>query len=153
MTRNVEHFFNNKHVASSSGRFSPIYDPSTGTVQAEVGLASVEEVDMAVAAAREAFQSWRAVSLSRRSEIMFAFRHLLHEQRDEIAALVSSEHGKVASDAAGELARGIENVEFACGIAQLLKGEYSEQVSTGVDVYSFRQPLGVVAGITPFNFP
>jgi len=118
-----------------------------------VGFASVEEVDRAVAIAKEAFVSWRASSLSKRAEILFRFRQIVDSRRDEISNLVSQEHGKVPSDAAGELARGIENLEFACGIPQMLKGSYSEQVSTGVDVYSLRQPLGVVAGITPFNFP
>jgi len=153
MTRTIDHFIGNKAVPSSSGRTAPVYNPSTGKIQAQVGLASAEELNHAVAVASEAFVSWRTVSLSRRSEIMFAFRHLLHSRKLEIAALISSEHGKVESDALGELARGMENVEFACGIAPLLKGGFSEQVSTGVDVYSIRQPLGVVAGITPFNFP
>ena len=103
--------------------------------------------------AKEAFSTWRSSSLSKRADILFAFRQIVHSRRDEIANLVSQEHGKVPSDAAGELARGLENIEFACGIPQMLKGSYSEQVSTGVDVYSLRQPLGVVAGITPFNFP
>ena len=121
---------------------------------AEVGLASVAEVDEAVAR-REPRRSpaWRRASLSRRAEIIFRFRHLLDEHRAEIAAVLSSEHGKVRSDAAGEVARGIENVEFACGIPALLKGGFTEQAATGVDVHSVRQPLGVVAGITPFNFP
>ena len=122
-------------------------------MQAEVGLASIAEVDRAVANAKEAFATWRLTSLSKRAEIMFKFRQLVDENRAKIAELVSIEHGKVPSDAAGELARGIENIEFACGIPSLLKGGYSEQVSGGVDVYSIKQPLGVVAGITPFNFP
>ena len=153
MTRKIEHYVGGAHVPGTSGRRGPVYDPSTGEVQAEVDLASAEEVGAAVRIAAEAQRSWRAVSLSRRTEVMFSFRQLVHEHRSELAALVSSEHGKVESDAAGELARGLENVEFACGIAPLLKGGFTEHASTGVDVYSIRQPLGVVAGITPFNFP
>jgi malonate-semialdehyde dehydrogenase (acetylating)/methylmalonate-semialdehyde dehydrogenase len=149
----VEHWLNGQRVASASGRSGPIFNPATGAQQGEVGFASVEEVDRAVAIAKEAFVSWRASSLSKRAEILFRFRQIVDSRRDEISNLVSQEHGKVPSDAAGELARGIENLEFACGIPQMLKGSYSEQVSTGVDVYSLRQPLGVVAGITPFNFP
>ena len=151
--RRIDHWINGANVASTSGRTGPVFDPATGKQQAEVGLASVEEVDAAVAAAKQAAVGWRQASLSRRSEVMFAFRELVHRNRDHIAQLVSSEHGKVPSDAAGELARGLENIEFACGIPQLLKGGYSEQASGGVDVYSIKQPLGVVAGITPFNFP
>ena len=152
-TRRIDHWIGGKRVPSRSGRSGVVYDPATGAVQAEVGFASVEEVDDAVAAAAEAFPAWRRSSLSRRADIMFRFRHLLDEHRAEIAAVLSSEHGKVRADAAGELARGIENVEFACGIPALLKGGFSEQAATDVDVHSVRQPLGVVAGITPFNFP
>ena len=151
--RTIDHWINGALVPSTSGRTSPVYNPATGEVQAEVGLASIAEVDQAVANAKEAFASWRLTSLSKRAEIMFKFRQLVDENRAKIAELVSIEHGKVPSDAAGELARGIENIEFACGIPSLLKGGYSEQVSGGVDVYSIKQPLGVVAGITPFNFP
>jgi malonate-semialdehyde dehydrogenase (acetylating)/methylmalonate-semialdehyde dehydrogenase len=140
-------------VAGASGNSGPVYNPATGQQQGVVALASVAEVDKAVAVAKEAFASWRASSLSKRADILFKFHQIVVSRRDEIADLVSQEHGKVPSDAAGELARGIENIEFACGIPQMLKGSYSEQVSTGVDVYSLRQPLGVVAGITPFNFP
>src|SRR5207237_1988743 len=116
-------------------------------------FASVEEVDAAVAAAKEAFATWRAVSLSKRVDILFRIRELVHDHREEIARILTREHGKVLSDALGEVARGLEVIEFACGIPTLLKGGFSEQVSTGIDVYSIRQPLGVVAGITPFNFP
>ncbi len=151
--RTIDHWINGALVPSASGRTSPVYNPATGEVQAEVGLASIAEVDLAVANAKETFATWRLTSLSKRSEIMFAFRQLIVENRAKIAELVSIEHGKVPSDAAGELARGLENIEFACGIPSLLKGGYSEQVSGGVDVYSIKQPLGVVAGITPFNFP
>jgi malonate-semialdehyde dehydrogenase (acetylating) / methylmalonate-semialdehyde dehydrogenase len=151
--RTIDHWINGSTVPSTSGRSGPVFDPATGQQQAEVGLASIEEVDAAVAAAAAAFRTWRSASLSKRAEVMFRFHELVVQHRDEIAALLSSEHGKVPSDAAGELARGIENIEFACGIPQLMKGGFSEQASTGVDVYSIRQPLGVVAGITPFNFP
>ncbi|MFM7146697.1 MAG: aldehyde dehydrogenase family protein, partial [Actinomycetales bacterium] len=151
--RKIEHWIDNASFASTSGRVGPVYNPATGEQQAEVALASVAEVDAAVASAVRAAKAWRQSSLSRRAEILFTFRQLVHANRDQISELVSLEHGKVPSDAAGELARGLENIEFACGIPQLLKGGYSEQVSGGVDVYSIRQPLGVVAGITPFNFP
>jgi len=151
--RSIDHWINGRLVASASGRSGPVFNPATGEQQASVGLASIAEVDDAVAAAKAAFPAWRAASLSKRSDIMFTFRQLLVTHRDELAQIVSSEHGKVPSDAAGELARGIENVEFACGIPAMLKGGYSEGVSGGVDVYSIKQPLGVVAGITPFNFP
>ncbi len=151
--RTIDHWINGTLVPSTSGRTGVVYNPAIGEQQAVVGLASEAEVDAAVAAAKAAFPAWRSTSLSRRAEVMFAFRGLVVEHRDEIAELVSLEHGKVPSDAAGELARGIENIEFACGIPAMLKGGYSEGVSGGVDVYSIRQPLGVVAGITPFNFP
>ena len=151
--RTIDHWINDTLVPSTSGRNADVFNPATGEVQATVGLASVAEVDAAVEAAKSAFLSWRVTSLSRRSEIMFRFRQLVDENRAHIAQLVSIEHGKVPSDAAGELARGLENIEFACGIPNLLKGGFSEQVSGGVDVYSIKQPLGVVAGITPFNFP
>jgi malonate-semialdehyde dehydrogenase (acetylating)/methylmalonate-semialdehyde dehydrogenase len=151
--RTIDHWINGALVPSESGRTGPVYNPATGEQQAEVGLASATEVDAAVAAAKAAFPEWRATSLSRRAEVMFAFRGMVVTHRDEIAELVSLEHGKVPSDAAGELARGIENIEFSCGIPAMLKGGYSEGVSGGVDVYSIKQPLGVVAGITPFNFP
>lgn len=149
----IDHWINGQRVAGGSGNSGPVFNPATGQQQGVVALASVAEVDSAVAVAKEAFTSWRASSLSKRADILFKFHQIVVSRRDEIANLVSQEHGKVPSDAAGELARGIENIEFACGIPQMLKGSYSEQVSTGVDVYSLRQPLGVVAGITPFNFP
>lgn len=151
--RTIDHWINGRLVPSTSGRTAPVFNPATGQEQAAVGLATVDEVDTAVAAAKKAFTSWRAASLSKRSDVMFKFHQLVVQHRDEIAELVSIEHGKVPSDAAGELARGIENLEFACGVPQLMKGGFSEQASTGVDVYSIKQPLGVVAGITPFNFP
>ena len=151
--RTIDHWMNDRLVPSTSGRTADVFNPATGQVQATVGLASVAEVDAAVAVAKEAFATWRHTSLSKRAEIMFRFRQLVDENRATIAQLVSIEHGKVPSDAAGELARGLENIEFACGIPNLLKGGFSEQVSGGIDVYSIKQPLGVVAGITPFNFP
>ena len=151
--RQIEHWIGGKLVPGSSGRAGPVFDPATGRQQAEVGLATVEEVDDAVAAAAAAFPGWRDTPLSKRSDVLFRFRHLLEVHAGELAALLTSEHGKVRSDAAGELARGLENVEFACGIAHMLKGGHSEQAAAGVDVHTLRQPLGVVAGITPFNFP
>jgi malonate-semialdehyde dehydrogenase (acetylating)/methylmalonate-semialdehyde dehydrogenase len=151
--RRINHWINGQVVEGTSGRTGPVWNPATGEQQAEVDLASVEEVDAAVGAATAAFPGWRATSLSRRSEIMFHLRELVDANRKEIASLLTSEHGKVLGDALGEVARGLENIEFACGIPHLLKGGYSEQASSSVDVYSIRQPLGVVAGITPFNFP
>jgi malonate-semialdehyde dehydrogenase (acetylating)/methylmalonate-semialdehyde dehydrogenase len=140
-------------VPGSSGRSGPVYNPALGVQSGNVDFASVEEVDAVVASAKAAFPAWRAMSLARRVEIMFKVRELFAQHRDELAAIITSEHGKVLSDAAGEINRGMENIEFACGVPELLKGGFSEQASTGVDVYSIRQPLGVVAGITPFNFP
>jgi malonate-semialdehyde dehydrogenase (acetylating) / methylmalonate-semialdehyde dehydrogenase len=151
--RRISHWMGGQVVEGTSGRSGPVWNPATGEQQAEVDFASVEEVDAAVATAKQAFASWRSVSLSRRSEVMFHLRELVDANRKEIASLLTSEHGKVLGDALGEVARGLENIEFACGIPHLLKGGFSEQASTGVDVYSIRQPLGVVAGITPFNFP
>ncbi len=152
-TIRVSHWIDGRVVVGSSGREGPVYDPATGQVTRHVDFASIEEVGTAVAAAKAALPGWRSTSLSKRTDIMFKIRNLVEANRKEIAALLTAEHGKVPSDALGEIARGIENLEFACGIASLLKGGYSEQVSGGVDVYQIRQPLGVVAGITPFNFP
>ena len=149
----VSHWVNNKVVAGKSGKSGKVFNPAPGEQQAEVDFADVAEVDMVVAAAKAAQPQWRATNLSRRAEIMFRMRELVDANRKEIASLLTLEHGKVPSDALGELARGLENIEFACGIPAMLKGGYSEQASGGVDVYSIRQPLGVVAGITPFNFP
>ena len=151
--RRISHWIGGRPAAGASGRCGPVWNPATGELQAEVELASVEEVDAAVAVARAAFPAWRALSLSRRAEVLFAFRELLHAAPRELAALITAEHGKVLADALGEVARGLEIVEFACGIPHLLKGGFSEQVATGVDVYSIRQPLGVVAGITPVQLP
>ena len=149
----VSHWIGGRIVAGTSGREGPVYDPATGTLTRHVDLASIDEVGAAVAAAKAAFPAWRATSLSKRTDIMFKIRNLVEAHRHEIAAHLTAEHGKVPSDALGEIARGIENLEFATGIPNLLKGGFSEQVSGGVDVYQIRQPLGVVAGITPFNFP
>jgi malonate-semialdehyde dehydrogenase (acetylating) / methylmalonate-semialdehyde dehydrogenase len=149
----INHWIGGKLVAGDSGRRGPVFDPSTGQQTHEVDFASLEEVDRAIEAASDAFPAWRATSLSKRSDIMFRVRELIDQNRREIALLITQQHGKVLSDAMGEVARGLENIEFATGVPNLLKGGYSEQVSTGVDVYSIRQPLGVVAGITPFNFP
>ncbi len=147
------HWIGGRPVPASSGRYGPVYNPASGRVAREVGFASAEDVDAAVQAARDAFPAWRATSLSRKTEILFRMRNLVESHRDQLARTVSAEHGKVESDAYGEVSRGLENLEFACGVPQLLKGGFSEQVSTGIDVYQIRQPLGVVAGITPFNFP
>ncbi|WP_061299896.1 CoA-acylating methylmalonate-semialdehyde dehydrogenase [Herbidospora cretacea] len=136
-----------------SERSGDVYNPATGEVSAQVALASADDVDAAVAAAKAAFPAWRDASLVKRAHVLFRFRELLYANRDALAALISAEHGKVHSDALGEVARGLEVVEFACGIPHLLKGGFSENVSTNVDSFSLRQPLGVVAGITPFNFP
>jgi malonate-semialdehyde dehydrogenase (acetylating) / methylmalonate-semialdehyde dehydrogenase len=151
--RTIQHWIGGNLTMGVSSRTSPVWNPATGEQQAEVLLAQQADVDAAIKTAADAFESWRDSSLSRRSAVLFAFRQLVSEYMDELAATISDEHGKVISDARGEVQRGLEVVEFACGIPQLLKGEYSDQVSSGVDLYSFRQPLGVVAGITPFNFP
>jgi len=149
----IGHWVNNKVVLGTSGKSGVVFNPATGEQQATVDFASVAELDAVIAASKAALPAWRATSLSRRAEIMFRMRELVDANRKEIANIVSLEHGKVPADAMGELARGLENIEFACGIPALLKGGYSEQAAGGVDVYSIRQPLGVVAGITPFNFP
>ena len=151
--RTIEHWINGSATPSGSTRTAPVYDPARGTQQAAVLLAEAADVDTAVAAAAKAFQSWQESSLSQRMRIMFAFRELLVRHEDELARLVSSEHGKVIDDARGEIVRGREVVEYACGIAEVLKGSFSDQVARDVDVHSLRQPLGVCAGITPFNFP
>jgi malonate-semialdehyde dehydrogenase (acetylating)/methylmalonate-semialdehyde dehydrogenase len=149
----ISHWIGGRSVASQSGRSGPVYNPASGKQTGAVDLATVEEVDAAVQAAKAAFAAWRQVSLAKRAEIFFNIRELVHERREEVARILTTEHGKVLSDAIGEVTRGLEVIEFCCGIPTLLKSEYSEQASTGIDVYSIRQPLGVVAGITPFNFP
>jgi malonate-semialdehyde dehydrogenase (acetylating)/methylmalonate-semialdehyde dehydrogenase len=152
-TATVTNWIDGKPAAVTSGRHGVITNPTTGAVIAEVGFASAEDVDEAVASARAAATEWRATPLSRRAEVMFRLRGLIAENRDRLAQIISLENGKTMADALGEVARGLENVEFACGVPNMLKGGYSEQASRGVDVYQIRQPLGVVAGITPFNFP
>jgi malonate-semialdehyde dehydrogenase (acetylating)/methylmalonate-semialdehyde dehydrogenase len=151
--RQINHWIGGKSVAGTSGRKGPVYNPAAGRQSGEVDFATVEEVDAAVKSAQAAFTTWREVSLAKRAEIFFRIRELVHECREEVAKILTSEHGKVLSDAIGEVTRGLEVIEFCCGLPTLLKSEYSEQASTGIDVYSIRQPLGVVAGITPFNFP
>jgi malonate-semialdehyde dehydrogenase (acetylating)/methylmalonate-semialdehyde dehydrogenase len=151
--RTIRHRIRGEELTGASSRTAPVWNPATGVQQAEVLLAEPADVDTAVSAARAAFAEWSEASLSRRAKVMFAFRQLLHANVERLARVVSSEHGKVLEDAKGEVLRGLEVVEFACGIPQLLKGEYSDQVSSTVDAWSFRQPLGVCAGITPFNFP
>jgi malonate-semialdehyde dehydrogenase (acetylating)/methylmalonate-semialdehyde dehydrogenase len=153
LSTTIPHWIDGARTTGVSSRTSDVFNPATGQVAAQVVLAEQADVDLAVSSSLKAAQSWSESSLSTRSRILFAYRHLLHEARAELAEIITSEHGKVLSDAAGEVQRGLEVVEFACGIPQLLKGEHSEQVSRGVDAYSVRQPLGVVAGITPFNFP
>ncbi|MBV9761232.1 MAG: CoA-acylating methylmalonate-semialdehyde dehydrogenase [Acidobacteriaceae bacterium] len=151
--RTVTHWIGGKSVDSKSGRSGVVWNPAAGEEQASVAFASAEEVDAAVASAREAFPAWRATPLSRRTEVMFRLREVVDRNRRKIAEILTSEHGKTIGDAEGEVARGLEDIEFACGVPNLLKGEFSEQASRGVDVYQIRQPLGVTAGITPFNFP
>ena len=153
MTELISHWIDGARAAGTSGRTSPVYNPATGEHIADVELASTAEVDAVVASARQAAEEWKNSSLSQRASVLFAFRELLNQRKGELAQIVTREHGKVLSDAAGEIARGLENVEFATGVPQLLKGGHSAQASRGVDVYSLRHPLGVVAGITPFNFP
>ena len=152
-TATVSHWIGGKLVPSTSGRTATVWNPATGEARAQVALASVTEVDQAVAVAQAAFVGWRSTPISRRAETMFKLRELVDANRRNIAELITLEHGKTVPDALGEVARGLENIEFACGVPQMLKGGFSEQVSRGVDVYQIRQPLGVVAGITPFNFP
>ncbi|HET7045945.1 MAG TPA: CoA-acylating methylmalonate-semialdehyde dehydrogenase [Gaiellaceae bacterium] len=151
--KRISHWVGGRAVEGTSGRSGAVYNPATGRQTGAVDFATVAEVDAAVQAAKQAFPAWRALSLSRRTELFFRIRHVLDENREEIAKLLTAEHGKVLSDAMGEVARGLEVIEYCCGLQQLLKGEFTEQASTGIDVYSIRQPLGVVGGITPFNFP
>ena len=149
----IGHFIGGQIIRSTGGRAGKVFNPATGEHRANVDFASLEETNQAIELASEAYKSWRLVPLSKRSEILFKLRALIDEKRDELARILTLEHGKVHSDALGEIARGLENIEFACGIPNLLKGGFSEGASRGIDVYSIRQPLGVVAGITPFNFP
>jgi malonate-semialdehyde dehydrogenase (acetylating)/methylmalonate-semialdehyde dehydrogenase len=151
--KRIRHWIGGRTVDGTSGRSGPVYNPALGRQTGAVDFASVEEVDAAVQAATQAFPAWRSTSLSKKSAILFRIRELVHDRKDEIARILTREHGKVFSDSQGEVARGLEVIEYCCGIPELLKGGFSEQASTGIDVYSIRQPLGVVAGITPFNFP
>lgn len=151
--RTLRHFIDGRSTAGTGPRTGPVFDPARGVQRAQVHLASVADVDAAVAAAVTAAAGWRMTSLSARQKVLFTARQILDARRDEIAEVITSEHGKVLADAAGEVQRGLEVLEFACGIPHLLEGSYSEGVSTGVDVYSLRQPLGVVGVISPFNFP
>ncbi|MBB2890997.1 CoA-acylating methylmalonate-semialdehyde dehydrogenase [Flexivirga oryzae] len=153
MSTRISHWIDGRVSEGTSGRTSPVYNPATGEQSGEVDLASAAEVSDVVKKAAAAAREWRSASLSKRSAVLFAFRHLLQEHADDLAEIVTAEHGKTLADAHGEVARGSENVEYACGVPELMKGGFSEQAATGIDVYSIRQPLGVVAGITPFNFP
>ena len=151
--RTINHWIGGEHVADEAERYGAVYDPATGEQTAQVAFATAADVDRAVSVAQAAFPGWRDTSLSRRVKILFAFRDLVDRHAAELAELITREHGKTIDDAKGEVQRGLEVVEFACGIPHLLKGEFSENVSTAIDAYSIQQPLGVVAGITPFNFP
>jgi malonate-semialdehyde dehydrogenase (acetylating)/methylmalonate-semialdehyde dehydrogenase len=151
--RDIRHFVNGSAFEGASGRFGDVFNPNTGEVQARVQLASQAEMDMAVQAAAAAFPAWAATNPQRRARVMFEFKRLVEARIDELAELLSAEHGKVVADSRGDVQRGLEVIEFACGIPHALKGEYTEGAGPGIDVYSMRQPLGVVAGITPFNFP
>ena len=151
--RQIQHWIDGSLAAGASSRVGPVFNPATGEQTGQVALANSDDVDTAVRSAKEAFESWRYSSLTKRQNIMFAFREIMSDRRQEMAETLTSEHGKTVDDALGEVQRGIEVVEFACNIAHQLKGDFSEQVSAGVDTYTIRQPLGVVAGITPFNFP
>ena len=151
--RELHHFVNGQSVSGTSGRFADVYDPNTGEVQARVSLATPSELDSAVQAAVNAQPAWAATNPQKRARVMFEFKRLLEANMDELAHMLSAEHGKVIADPVGDVQRGLEVIEFACGIPHLLKGEYTEGAGPGIDVYSMRQPLGVTAGITPFNFP
>ena len=152
-TASIEHWIGGRTVPGNSGRRADVFNPATGTVSGQVALANSAEVDAAVASAQAAFPKWADTPPIRRARVMFKFLELLNKKRDDLARAITAEHGKVFTDAVGEVSRGIDIVEFACGIPQLLKGDYTDQVSTGIDNWTMRQPLGVVAGITPFNFP
>jgi malonate-semialdehyde dehydrogenase (acetylating)/methylmalonate-semialdehyde dehydrogenase len=153
MSKELHHYIGGKRVKGTSGRFGDVFNPATGDVTARVPLASADETRQGIAAAAAALPGWAATPPAKRAQVLFRFRELLYANLDDLAELASAEHGKTVPDAMGSVTRGIEVVEFACGIPQLLKGEYSEGVASGVDVYAMRQPVGVCAGITPFNFP
>src|SRR5580700_7290082 len=151
--REIGHFIDGRHFSGAGERFGDVFDPNTGEVQARVAFASAGDVDKAVEAAARAQPGWAALNPQRRARLMFEFKRLVEARMDELAGLLSSEHGKVLADSRGDVQRGLEVIEFACGIPHLQKGEYTEGAGPGIDIYSMRQPLGVVAGITPFNFP
>src|SRR5918996_247411 len=151
--REITHFIDGKPVVDTPDRTGEVFNPAAGTVAGHVAFADSEMIDRAVASARDALATWRQSSLAQRTEVLFAYRELLLTRRMDLAAVITAEHGKTLDDAAGEVNRGLEVVEYVCGLPQLLKGAYSEQVSRGVDTYSIKQPVGVCAGITPFNFP
>jgi malonate-semialdehyde dehydrogenase (acetylating)/methylmalonate-semialdehyde dehydrogenase len=153
MTEALHHFFNGQRMKGTSGHFGEVFDPATGAVTARVPLASTDDVEQAVDAASAAFPAWAATTPLKRARVLFKFKEIIEQRRAELARLIASEHGKLVSDAAGEVTLGLEVVEFACGAPHLTKGEFAPDVGTGVDSYSLRQPLGVAAGITPFNFP
>ncbi|MCG8558894.1 MAG: CoA-acylating methylmalonate-semialdehyde dehydrogenase [Hyphomicrobiales bacterium] len=153
MTRDIGHFIGGKRVAGASGRFGDVFDPNTGEVQAKVALAAQDEVRAAVENAKAAQPAWAALNPQVRARVFFRFLDLVHQEKDALARLLSSEHGKTVPDSHGDIQRGVEVCEFACGAPHLLKGEFSDSAGPGIDMYSMRQPLGVVAGITPFNFP
>src|SRR5215510_12811859 len=151
--REIGHFVGGREVKGTSGRFGDVFDPNTGDVQARVALATHAEVEHAIANAQAAQPAWAATNPQRRARVMFKFLELVQKEHDSLAKLLSSEHGKTIADARGDIQRGVEVVEFACGIPHLMKGEFTEGAGPGIDLFSLRQPLGVVAGITPFNFP
>src|SRR5438094_1874821 len=153
LMREIGHFIDGKPVAGTSGRTGDVFNPNTGEVQAKVALANKAEVEKAIANAQGAFPGWAATNPQRRARVMFRFLELIQSEYDDLARLLSSEHGKTFADSKGDIQRGLEVVEFACGIPHLMKGEFSEGAGPGIDLFSMRQPLGVVAGITPFNFP
>ncbi|NDG09672.1 MAG: aldehyde dehydrogenase family protein, partial [Actinobacteria bacterium] len=152
-TKRITHYINGSSWNGSAQRSGDVFNPATGEVSAKVDFATIEVIDEAVAAAKRASVEWRNTSLAKRTQVLFSFREIVNAKKEELAKAITLEHGKVLSDALGEVTRGLEVVEFACGIPHLLKGGYSEGVSTGIDVYSIRQPLGVAAIISPFNFP
>jgi len=153
MVTRITHFIGGKLWEGRADRHGDVFNPATGEISGKVDFATTALVDEAVQAAKKGYKEWHKTSLTRRTQVLFAFREILNRRKEDIAKLITAEHGKVLSDALGEVTRGLEVVDFACGISHLLKGGYSESVSTGVDVYSIRQPLGVVGIISPFNFP
>ncbi len=153
MTSVINHWINGELQPSTSERYGDVFNPATGEVSASVSMGNSDDLNKAVEAASEAFETWSQTSVTKRAQIFFKYKELLESNREELIDLITAEHGKVTADAAGSLQRGIEVVDFVCGIPHLLKGEFSEQVGTGIDCYSTRQPIGVCSGVTPFNFP